>query len=280
MRIKVAVLHPGSMGSAVGAAVLSGGNESWWASAGRSSATRARASQDGLRDAGSLASLAISSSVALSICPPEFARTTAEAFIDAGFKGLYADCNAVSPTTARSVRDLVEAAGCDFVDGGIVGGPPRGNGRTRLYLSGERASEVAALFAGTPLDAVVMDGGPGAASALKVAYAAWTKGSQALLLNIRALARAEGIEETLLAEWAGSQADLAARSERAAAGSAPKAWRWVGEMEEIADSFAAVGLPDGFHRGAAGLYERMAGFKDREGVTLDEVLSTLAPGNE
>ena len=113
-----------------------------------------------------------------------------------------------------------------------------------------------------------------------MAYAAWTKGSQALLLNIRALARAEGIEETLLAEWAGSQADLAARSERAAAGSAPKAWRWVGEMEEIADSFAAAGLPDGFHRGAAGLYERIAGFKDREGVTLDEVLSTLAPGNE
>ncbi len=278
--MNVAVLHPGSMGSAVGAAVVTGGNSCLWASEGRSEATRTRATRDGLREAGTLTALASGADIALSICPPEFAKATAEAFIAAGFRGLYADCNAVSPATSRAIGAAVVAAGCDFVDGGIVGGPPRGNGRTRLYLSGERAGDVAALFAGTPLDTVVMDGGPGAASALKVAYAAWTKGSQALLLDIRALARAEGIEETLLAEWAGSQADLPGRSERAAAGSAPKAWRWIGEMEEIADSFAGVGLPDGFHRGAARLYERMAGFKDREGVTLEDVLRALVPGNE
>jgi 3-hydroxyisobutyrate dehydrogenase-like beta-hydroxyacid dehydrogenase len=269
------------MGSAVGAAVVAGGHECWWASDGRSAATGKRAASDGLQDADTLSKLAESAELALSICPPEFAQATAAAFVEAGFKGLYVDCNAVSPATARAIAATVTAADSTFVDGGIVGGPPRGTaGRTRLYLSGEQAGRVAALFEGTPLDAVVIDGGPGAASALKVAYAAWTKGTSALLLNIRALARAEGVEEALLKEWAESQPDLAARSERAAAGSAPKAWRWVGEMEEIGDSFAGAGLPDGFHRGAARLYERMAEFKDREDVTLEDVLTILVTGNE
>ena len=281
-----ALLHPGMMGSAVGAAVVAGGNACWWASEGRSGATRERATNDGLEDAGTLSNLAARTDIALSICPPEFAVDTARSFVDAGFKGLYVDANAVSPATAREIGDLVTAAGCRFVDGGIVGGPPRGHARTRLYLSGERTGdgpgpvEVANLFRNTALEAVVIDGGPGAASAVKVAYAAWTKGTSALLLNIRALARVEGVEEALLEEWSGSQPDLPTRSERAAAGAAPKAWRWVGEMEEIAEAFAAAGLPDGFHRGAARFYERLAGFKDEERVTLDDVLAVLSEGRQ
>jgi hypothetical protein len=190
------------------------------------------------------------------------------------------DANAVSPATARLIGAAVTRPGGRFVDGGIVGGPPRaGGGRTRLYLSGDDAAEVAALFAGTPLEAVVMEGGPGAASALKMCYAAWSKGTSALILNIRALAKAEGIEDALLREWEGSQPDLVKRSEGAAAGSAPKAWRWVGEMEEIGDTFAAVGLPDGFHRGAARLYARLGRFKDQQGVRLEDVTQALLEGD-
>ena len=276
----VGILHPGSMGSAVGAAVLAGGNACWWAGEHRSDATRQRADADGLQDAGALQALAERCAIVLSICPPEHALATATSLIDAGFRGLYVDANAVSPATARLIGTEVTRPGCRFVDGGIVGGPPRaGGGRTRLYLAGDDAAEVARLFDSTPLEAVVMDGGPGAASALKMCYAAWTKGTSALLLNIRALARAEGIEEALLREWQASQPDLLQRSERAASGSAPKAWRWVGEMEEIGDTFAAVGLPDGFHRGAARLYERLGRFKDQQGVELQSVTDALLEGD-
>lgn len=115
----------------------------------------------------------------------------------------------------------------------------------RPYLSGDHASEVAELWAGTPLDTRVVDGGPGAASAVKVCFAAWTKGSAALLLAIRALAVAEGVDDSLLAEWATSLPSVTAQSDRAAAGNAPKAWRFVGELDEIAASFAATASPMG-----------------------------------
>ena len=89
-----------------------------------------------------------------------------------------------------------------------------------------------------------------------MAYAAWTKGSAALLLTVRALARAEGVEETLLAEWGISQPGLEARSAGAAGAAAAKGWRWIAEMEEIAATMAAVGLPEGFHQAAAEIYRR------------------------
>ena len=87
-----------------------------------------------------------------------------------------------------------------------------------------------------------------------MAYAGWNKGSQALLLAIRALAMQEGVDEALLAEWARSMPELPKRSTDAVAANARKAWRFVGEMEEIADTFDAAGAPDGFHRAAAEVY--------------------------
>jgi len=87
-----------------------------------------------------------------------------------------------------------------------------------------------------------------------MAYAAWTKGTAAMLLAIRATARANGVEDALLAEWARSQPDATGRSEAAAGAAAAKGWRWIAEMEEIAATFAAAGQPDGFHRAAAEVY--------------------------
>src|SRR5438477_368958 len=124
------------------------------------------------------------------------------------------------------------------------------------------AARAAALFPGGPLEAVVVAGGPGAASAVKVAYAAWNKGHAALLMAVRALAIAEGVDAALLAEWRLSQPDLPARSESAVQRNARKAWRFVGEMEEIAATFDAAGLPQGFHEAAAEVYRRLAPWKD------------------
>src|SRR5262249_59440106 len=131
------------------------------------------------------------------------------------------------------------------------GPPPRSPGTTRLYLSGGEAQLVAELFEGTVLDARVLSHEPGAASALKMAYASWTKGSAALLLAARALAQAEGVEEALLEEWDLSLPDLPERSATASRSALRKGWRWVGEMNEIASSYAFAGLPEGFHQAAA-----------------------------
>ena len=175
-------------------------------------------------------------------------------------------------------RSGADRSGAVFVDGGIIGPPPRPGGApdapdgTRLYLSGERAAEIAGLFAGTPVGARVVEGGVGAASAVKMAYAAWTKGTAALVLAVRALARADGVEDALLAEWALSQPSLAGRSERAAESAAAKGWRWDAEMTEIAASMAAAGLPDGFHLAAAEIFRRVP---RAESATVDEVLAAL-----
>ena len=198
------------------------------------------------------------SDVVLSICPPHAAAEVAEEVAALDFRGCYVDANAVAPETARSIAATVARGGAAYVDGGIVGGPPRQAGTTRLYLAGDDAQRVAVLFAGGPLETVVLSGGVPAASALKMAFAGWTKGSAALLLAVRALAASHDVEAALLEEWQRSLPDLDGRSERAAASGGRKGWRWVGEMDEIAASLEACGLPGGFHEAAAEVYRRLA----------------------
>lgn len=280
----VGLLHPGDMGAAVGACLVSVGHEVLWEPEGRSRATTGRALSAGLDGAG-LAAMIDRSSVIFSICPPHGALDVARLVAGRGFAGLYVDANAVSVDTAQEVAAIVTQAGAAYVDGGIIGPPPDAAGHTRLYLSGPRAAEVQALFRRSALEARIASGPLYAASAVKMAYAAWTKGSSALLLACRALARAEGVERTLLAEWALSQPALRAQSEGAAQAAALKGWRWIGEMAEIAASMDAADLPTGFHEAAATVYERAAasrsngaaarpGAGERPGP-LDEVLSAL-----
>jgi 3-hydroxyisobutyrate dehydrogenase-like beta-hydroxyacid dehydrogenase len=157
---------------------------------------------------------------------------------------------------------IIEDGGATFVDGGIIGPPARSTGSTRLYLSGLSARQVAALFTAGPLEAIVLEGGAGTASALKVAFASYTKGTMALLMAIRAFACAEGVDAALVQEWERSLPALPGQSAGAVRSSARKAWRFVGEMEEIAHAFKAAGLPDGFHRAAAELYRRLERYKD------------------
>src|ERR1019366_4049044 len=279
---QIGLLHPGEMGAAVGGCLVAAGHRVLWASAGRGPATAARAEAAGLRDAGTVAALAPQAGIIVSICPPhavlDLARSVAE-HAPPGFGGVFVDANAVSPGNHGGVARIVEAGGASYVDGGIIGLPPSAPGRTRLYLSGPRAAEVRDLFAGTDLDARVIDGGLAAASALKMAYAGWTKGTAALILAVRALARAAGVEDALLAEWQESQPALASRSQAAASSAAGKGWRWVGEMEEIAASMAASGLPPGFHEAAAEIFRRSprAGSAPADEPTVASILAALLP---
>ncbi|HXT92476.1 MAG TPA: DUF1932 domain-containing protein [Trebonia sp.] len=279
----VGLLHPGEMGAAVGGCLVSVGHEVLWDPAGRSRATTGRALASELTGAG-FDRLIAKSSVIFSICPPHAALDVAQQVAETGYAGLYVDANAISAATAEQVAATVKAGGATYVDGGIIGPPPEVAGHTRFYLSGPQANEVRPLFSRSRLDARIAEGPLYAASSVKMAYAAWTKGSSALLLAARALARASGVERTLLAEWQLSQPALTAQSERSASAAASKGWRWIGEMEEIAASMSAAGLPDGFHEAAADLYDRASRAEVPTGrktattakETLDAIMSALA----
>jgi 3-hydroxyisobutyrate dehydrogenase-like beta-hydroxyacid dehydrogenase len=273
----VALLHPGNMGSTIGACAATSGARVLWAAEQRSAASRARAQQAGLIEVENLAAAVAQSDIVLSVCPPEFATEIAETVAAQKFKGIYVDANAVSRATAEAIGKIVERSGASFVDGGIIGSPVKKAGTTRMYLSGENAEVIAQLFSASMLDARSISAVAGEASALKVVYAAWTKGTDALILAIRALAAHEGVVQALLAEWKISQPALEQKCVRAAAVAAPKMWRYVGEMREIAEAFEAAGLPSGFHIAAAEVSERLSCFKDQTdpGPTVDAVIGQL-----
>jgi 3-hydroxyisobutyrate dehydrogenase-like beta-hydroxyacid dehydrogenase len=273
----IALLHPGNMGATIGAAAATSGARVIWVSEQRSQATRERANRADLVDVKSLLDAVRKSEVILSVCPPDAALGLARKVAEHNFKGIYVDANAISRATAEEIGKIVTTAGASFVDGGIIGAPVKQAGTTRLYLSGDRAPEIAEIFSKSLLSAKAIGPIPGAASALKVVYAAWTKCTDGLVLAIRALATIEGVDQALSEEWSISQPDLMRKSMRAAAVAAPKAWRYVGEMKEIAESFAAAGLTPGFHDAAADIWQRLAPFKDRTDPppTLEAVLDAL-----
>lgn len=264
----VGLLHPGEMGAAVGRALRDNGIEVVWASAGRSDATVERAAAAGLADVGDVEAILHRADVVVSVVPPHAALDVA-ATVD-GFGGIYVDANAVSPETAREIAARVPR----FVDGGIVGPPPREQGTTRLYLSGAEANGAAELFSGSVLDARVLSAEPGSASALKMAYAGWTKGSAALMLASLAAAEANGVGGALLAEWRASIPEAESRLGSASRSALKKGWRWIGEMEEIARTFAAADLPPGFHEAAAEIYRRTP-HEEPEGEAERRVVSAL-----
>jgi len=272
----IGVLHPGAMGVTVGSSIKAGGHRVIWTSEGRSTATENRASEAGLENVETLSELVQESDAIISVCPPHAALGMAQEVVNRGFAKFYVDVNAVSPATSRSIMQILKAAGAQYVDGGIIGPPALKANRTRLYLSGASAGDVQVLFKLGNMQAITIGEKPGQASALKMCYAAWTKGSSALLLAVRGLAEAEGVTRDLLDEWAISQHGLENHSNAAALNTAPKAWRFEGEMKEIAATFREAGLPDQFHMGAAALYGLLREFKKQTGsVKIEDVLKAL-----
>jgi 3-hydroxyisobutyrate dehydrogenase-like beta-hydroxyacid dehydrogenase len=277
--MRIGLLHPGEMGAAVGAALVGIGHEVTWLAAGRSRATTARAESAGLIATGSIGELTGGAALIISVCPPHAALDVVGQI--GPWPGLYLDANAISPERARQVGRIVAEGGGRFVDGGIVGPPPEQPGTTRLYLSGPDAVELTEALATPLIESHVVSEWPGAASALKLAYAAWTKGTAALLLAIRTVAEEEGVDEWLLDEWRTSQPELADQSARAARSAIAKGWRWQGEMEEIAAMMGSRGLPPGFHEAAAEIYGRVPADAGDPGVgPLEVVRRLLSPTPE
>lgn len=247
---RIALLHPGARGAAVGHALRDVGHDVGWLPEGRGAATASRADAAGLVPLAGVDDV----EVVISLVPPAAALETAE--LVAGFRGTYVDANAISPERAAQVARIVREGGATYVDGGVVGPPPTESGTTRLYLSGAEAGAVAGLFAGSRVETVTVEAGEFGASAVKMAYASWSKISAALVLAADHTAASYGVADVLYDEWARSQPDLARRLERAREAAAAKGWRWADEMLQIADTFDAADAPRGLGEAAAEIYGR------------------------
>lgn len=256
----VAVIAPGMMGSAVAARLVENGLEVRTALAGRSEATLARAKAAGM--IGVTDEQIAASDIILSILPPGDALGLAERLAPvlraAGRKPIYVDCNALDPATVLRIARVVQETGATFVDGGIIGGPPQpGSKATKIYLSGEAAPRVAELTK-FGLTMPIQPGPIGAASAMKMSYAGITKGFTALGAAMMLAASRAGTAEDLRAELSASQPALFAWLTRGVPGMYSKAYRWVAEMEEIAQFVGEDPAARKFYEGAAQLYQRLA----------------------
>jgi 3-hydroxyisobutyrate dehydrogenase-like beta-hydroxyacid dehydrogenase len=263
----------------VAATIQNSGNAVYWASERRSVQTRERAEKHGLIDAGSLQNVCDICTVIVSVCPPDAAEALASEVLAAGFRGLYIDANAIAPMRAERIGQMMGEAGASFVDGGIIGGPAWKPNSTFLYLSGAEAEKAAGYFSAGPLETRVIGNAVGKASALKMCFAAYTKGTTALLSAVLATAEALNVRPELEQQWSNNGSNFAEQSRNSVRQVTAKAWRFSGEMEEIAATFAQAGLPETFHLAAADVYRRMAEFKGAaETPSLDAVLAALLGG--
>jgi 3-hydroxyisobutyrate dehydrogenase-like beta-hydroxyacid dehydrogenase len=201
------------------------------------------------------------SELLLSIVPPAqavaVARDVAAALGATGGHLTYVDCNAIAPRTAREVAAVIAPTGSGFVDAGIVGGPPRDAPSPRFYASGPGRAHFGAL-ADAGLDVRLLGDEVGEASAVKMCYAALTKGTTAIATELLVAARKLGVYDTLIAELRDSQGVQAKRMADAVPAMPGKAHRWVAEMEEIARTFEDVGLTPLIFQGAAEMYRLTA----------------------
>ena len=287
----VGIVSPGAMGSAVGAAYRAGGRRVVSTLAGRSERTRRLAEQAGLELLDDVDAVIAAADLVLSIAPPDQARSIAADLAASaertGARPLVSDWNAVSPSTAREVAGIVAAAGLEFVDGSISGGPPRADYRTRVYVSGPRASELAEA-APAWLDVRAVGAEVGLASAVKMCTASVYKGYTALLTHALVTAHANGVLAEVLDDLHDSFPAQIDRAARLLAVSTTKAGRYVGEMREIADTQASAGLTPALFEAMAEVYGHLAetdlGAAAPESIApeppLEEVLEGLASAGE
>lgn len=262
MQIKnIGIVSPGDMGQAIAVCLKESGHHVFTALDGRSARTRALAIEAGLTDCGSMEKLVATCDMILSVLNPgmavDKAREVAAAITKTGRKSVFADCNAISPQSVHEIDAIIRAAGGLFVDGGIIGAPPRGKSRTRLYVSGPDAA-LLTQFSHPRLAVRLVSNRIGDASAVKMCYGAVTKGAVALGVELLIAARRLGVEQVLDTEFRESLGDLHQWLLDRTPTMPPKAYRWVPEMLEIAKTFEGVNLTPRILLGAADMFEHIA----------------------
>jgi 3-hydroxyisobutyrate dehydrogenase-like beta-hydroxyacid dehydrogenase len=272
---KIGILHPGEMGVSVAASAMKSGHLVYWASEGRSEPTRRRAGEQNLIELQSLFELCQTCEVIISLCPPHAAEDVAGLVVAEGFKGFYLDANAISPQRTKRLHQIMESHEIHFIDGSIIGGPAWTAGETYLYLSGKDAEIIRDCFQTGLLETRIIGEEVGKASALKMCYAAYSKGMTALLASILAAAEVYDVRAVLYGQWDMDDPAFSEHVNRRVTRTTNKAWRFAGEMEEIATTFAEAGLPDGFHKAAAKIFQRMANLEPDRPEQLTQILAAL-----
>ena len=224
----IGILHPGEMGISVAASAKNSGHSIFWVSQGRSEATLARAEQFDLRELRSLSELCETCSMIISVCPPKYAGELSQQVLQASFKGIFVDANAISPMRSQEIGQQMALAGVEYVDGGIIGGPVWQENSTFLYLSGLRSEQVADCFGRGPLVTRIIGEEIGRALATKMCYGAKTKGTTALLCSIVATANELGIWEDLEQHWSAEVSGAGRKAVEDIRKVTAKAWRFSG----------------------------------------------------
>ena len=258
----VGVVSPGDMGSAIAKRIKESGKNVYTALDGRSERTKALGREAGLTDLGSMDKLVSTCELVVSVLNPgeamNVAKEVAASMKKTGRKIAFADLNAVSPQTTRDMDKVIRDAGGMYIDGGIIGSPPRGEkDRPRIYVSGPDAYLFEQIVHPN-LQFRVMSERVGDASGVKMCYAAMTKGTTALAVELLVAARKLGVEQALEKELRDSQSDAFDRHMKQIPGMPPKAYRWVPEMQEIAKTFGELGMTRNIFLGAADIYEMVA----------------------
>jgi 3-hydroxyisobutyrate dehydrogenase-like beta-hydroxyacid dehydrogenase len=258
---KIGVTSPGDMGQAVAMRLKACGYEVYTALEGRSARTTELAREAGIADCGSLRKLVETCDAVFSILNPgaalDNARDIAAAMRATKKKLVYVDCNAIAPQTGLEIEGLIRDAGGVFIDAGIIGPPPRGKAKTKLYVSGGDAGLLSQIV-DPQLQVRIVGERVGDASAVKMCYAAMTKGTLALGMELLIAARKLGVEQALEAEFRESQPDLYESALKRCVSMPPKAYRWVPEMLEIAKTFEGAGLTPRMLQGAGDMFEQIA----------------------
>ncbi|TDQ54444.1 3-hydroxyisobutyrate dehydrogenase-like beta-hydroxyacid dehydrogenase [Actinorugispora endophytica] len=274
----IGLLHPGSMGAAVGAQLRRRGHTVLWCVEGRSERTRLRAREAGLLPGTDFSSLLGQADVVISLCPPAAAEDVARKVAAHGFSGdVYLEANAVTPEKVRSVSRLLPTT--TVVDGAVIGSPPANGKRPSLYLSGDpvKTASVKALFSGTDVKPLVVGDLPGQASALKLSYSSFQKASRVLAALAYALAAEHGVEAELLDVARKRSGSYLAETDYIPI-TAARAWRWGPELLEAADLLAEASLPDEVMRAAASALSNWEECKDQADLSLTQAIAALRTG--
>lgn len=280
--MNIGLLHPGEMGAPIGAAMIANAEAVMWLPAGRSQASQERAARANLTAADSLNALCRRCQVIVSVCPPHGAVDTAKAVVNSGFSGIYVEANAISPEKTLRIQEMLQDKGIGMVDGAIIGGPAwpqesnskaNPSARSQIYLSGPEADQIIEIFAGSSFETTCLSQAVGDASALKMTFAAYTKGSTALLAGILSVAEHYGVRDALQSQWGET---MTRQTHHRLITNSSKAWRFSGEMKEIASTFNSAGNSDGFHLAAADTFDKLLAHKDwKQAPSLNEILDSL-----
>ena len=271
---KVAILSPGAMGHAVGRVLAEHGVDIMTCLAGRSERTHRLASVAGFTEMPTLEDLVCEADLVLSILVPVDAEAIACQLAGAlkatGAQPYIADCNAISPMRSAKIETIIQSTGGRFIDASIIGPPPGQSAPPRFYVSGIHA-EVMLPLDGKGIVVKSLGETIGRASGIKMCYAALTKGTSTLQVALLTAAESMGLTEELRQELAYSQAAALQSMESTIPRLPPNAHRWVGEMEEIASTFAEVGVTSHFHLGAAAIYRLLqaTSFANESPETID-----------